>query len=273
MGHTAKTLAWEMGTFKWTCMHYVLSTLLHMTIDCRSILRQKLTTKYFKTSIPNSMFAYRSLGLQRTLEWRSFPELTLIQNKSKACCTVLGNTQYIYFYCSSTSTFACRKWPSALSPLAPTTSKLHLRKFLKSWPVCFCQFRLTNALSSAKNSSIGFRSGEYGGRYNNLTPAFEHNSLIWSVWWKDALSIIRTDFGSGHLPQWWRSCSIKSSNMLASVAPWKTRDIKMPSWQYAGRIWYRWPRWKRETWIGATPRGDQPVLLKPARLSQPDSSM
>jgi hypothetical protein len=26
---------------------------------------------------------------------------------------------------------------------------------------------------------------------------------------------------------------------IASVDPWKTRDIKMPSWQYAGRIWYR----------------------------------
>jgi hypothetical protein len=29
--------------------------------------------------------------------------------------------------------------------------------------------------------SIGFKSGEYGGRYNNLIPVFEHSSLIRSV--------------------------------------------------------------------------------------------
>lgn len=49
--------------------------------------------------------------------------------------------------------------------------------------------------------SIGFTFGEFGGRYNNITPAFKYSSLICEVWWKDALSVARKDFGSGHLSQ------------------------------------------------------------------------
>jgi hypothetical protein len=36
------------------------------------------------------------------------------------------------------------------------------------------QCRRMKAFSSAKNSSIGFRSGEYGGKYTSLTPASKH---------------------------------------------------------------------------------------------------
>ena len=63
------------------------------------------------------------------------------------------------------------------------------------------QLRLMNAFSSAKNSSIGLRSGEYGGRYMSFTPALAHIYAMRSVWWKDALSITSTDLGASHLPQ------------------------------------------------------------------------
>lgn len=135
-----------------------------------------------------------------------------------------------------------------------------------------CQCRLINAFSSEKNSSIGFKSGEYGGKYTIFTPACEHISSILSEWWKDALSITITDFSYGHLPQCWSSSSIKSLNTKASVEPRKMRDIRSPSWEYAGWIWYRWSRWNLATCIGANPRRDQPVFLKPILLSQPDSS-
>lgn len=44
-----------------------------------------------------------------------------------------------------------------------------------------------------------FGSGEDSGKYNDLTPAFEHNSPTQSVWWKDTLSIIRTDWQTSML--------------------------------------------------------------------------
>jgi hypothetical protein len=41
---------------------------------------------------------------------------------------------------------------------------------------------LDKAFNSAKNSSIGLRSGEYGGKYKSLTPASAHICSIRSVW-------------------------------------------------------------------------------------------
>ena len=158
----------------------------------------------------------------------------------------------------------CRKWPSALSCFAPTSYTHRRRKAWNPWSGLFPyadQSFLIWAFSSAKNSSMGLKSSEYGGRYSNLTPASAHKVLIRSEWWNDALSITSTDFGSGHLPQCWRSCSINDSKKAASVEPLKIRDIMIPSWAYAGSIWKRWPRWNFETWTGVTPSGDQPVRL------------
>lgn len=118
---------------------------------------------------------------------------------------------------------------------------------------------------------MGLKSGEYGGRYSNLTPASEHNRLTRSEWWKNTLSIISTDFGSGHLPQCWRSCSINHSKNMASVEPLiygieKYYPESIPARSDNGL------RWNLGTCTGATPSGDQPVRLWSARLTHPDSS-
>jgi hypothetical protein len=82
-----------------------------------------------------------------------------------------------------------------------------------------CRCCLMNVLISAKSSSIGFISGEYGASFSSLTPASAHIRSSLSERWMEALSMTRTEFGCGHLPQWSSSCSIKSSNATASVEP------------------------------------------------------
>lgn len=146
--------------------------------------------------------------------------------------------------------------------------EIPIRVISKQLPVAF-----NKGFQLRKKNSMGFISGEWGGRYTSLTPASKHMHLIRSEWWKDALSITNTDLGSGHLPQWWRSCSIKSSKIGASVEPRKTRERSTPSWQYTGKIWYRWPRWNLATWTGVTSSGAQPVRRYLICLSHPDSSM
>jgi hypothetical protein len=60
------------------------------------------------------------------------------------------------------------------------------------------------------------------------------------------LSMTKTDFGSGHFPQCWRSSSMRSS--------------KSECMQAVSGI-----RWNLDTWTGPVPTGDQPVRLKPGR--------
>lgn len=82
---------------------------------------------------------------------------------------------------SSIVRLVCRKCPFVLCFLAPTTSMHYSRKMsnpysgLSSYTL---QCRRMKAFNSAKNSLIGFRSGEYGGKYTSLTPASKH---IWSI--------------------------------------------------------------------------------------------
>lgn len=57
-----------------------------------------------------------------------------------------------------------------------------------------------------------------------------------------------------------------------SVDPWNARARRMPFSEYAGRIWYHCSRRNRAILASVAPRGDQPVRLKPIRLSQPDWS-
>ena len=79
----------------------------------------------------------------------------------------------------------------------------------------------------AKSFSIGFNSGEYGGKNNKLAPEALINAAVSEPLWKDALSIIST----------WRSSSnghnISESHVLkatASQLPSKsTGAVKHPS--------------------------------------------
>jgi hypothetical protein len=133
-----------------------MNTLLHMVIDCRIEMRaihcrqkrqiifhilrynqsDSKTSLNFHPLIP--CCPYRSLGLQKHWNGEVFQSLSWYNTSPKLA--VLGDLYYIYFHCSSTSAFACRKWPRALSPLAHTTSRLYSRKSLKSSPMCFCNF-------------------------------------------------------------------------------------------------------------------------------------
>ena len=97
---------------------------------------------------------------------------------------------------------AWRKWFSAMCASSPTTSTHHSRNILNSRAMkssFSCHFFLMNFLSTPKCSSIGLKSGEYGGRNSNTTPASRHICTIFSEWCQDALSIIMTDFDSGYL--------------------------------------------------------------------------
>lgn len=105
-----------------------------------------------------------------------------------------------------------------------------------------------------------------------LPPAASHNSLSLSEQWKVALSITRTDLGSGHLPQCCSNCSIKSLKNSVPVDPDYIRASKTLT-VYAGRIWYRWSRLKLLTCTGVYPRGAHPHRRWPTFLLQPDSSM
>lgn len=158
--------------------------------------------------------------------------------------------------------------------LEPTMSTHHSKKVPKPWPgpsSYICHSHLIKYFSSANIPSMGFRSSEYGGKYSNLNPASEKISFSRAVWWKDALSMTRTNFRTGHLLQWWSSCSTKSSKTAASVEPWKTRARTILSCVYAGRIWYLYSLRNRLIWTGVTPTGDQAVRRDPIRLSHPDS--
>jgi len=44
----------------------------------------------------------------------------------------------------------------------------------------------------AKPYSIGFNSGEYGGKNNKLAPHPRINAYVWEPLWKAAVSIITT---------------------------------------------------------------------------------
>jgi hypothetical protein len=61
---------------------------------------------------------------------------------------------------------------------------------------------------------MGLKSGEYGGRYNNLQPTYSINSFVRFDWWKEALSMTTTcpDRSSGS-----RHVSNHPLNRLASV--------------------------------------------------------
>ena len=79
---------------------------------------------------------------------------------------------------------ACLKCPLALRLFPPTTSIHYSKKALKpcSRPSLYiCQCRLIKAFNSAKNSSIGFRSGKYRGKYTSFIPALQYICLIHSV--------------------------------------------------------------------------------------------
>jgi hypothetical protein len=70
-------------------------------------------------------------------------------------------------YSSSIVNPAFLKWPLALLVFDPIISTHHSRYATKSGSsltLYHLQFRLIRFFNSAKNSSIGFRSGEYGGR-------------------------------------------------------------------------------------------------------------
>lgn len=64
------------------------------------------------------------------------------------------------------------------------------------------------------------------GIFLKIWPNFLNVSLQLGkeLFWKDALSIISTYFGSGHFLQCWRSCSINDANKMPSVEFLKIRD-------------------------------------------------
>jgi hypothetical protein len=66
---------------------------------------------------------------------------------------------------------------------------------------------------------MGFKSGEYGDKKCNITPASSQSSLIEALRWKDVLSITMTELGSGHRPHSDNSSLMKSSDTSASVDP------------------------------------------------------
>jgi hypothetical protein len=72
------------------------------------------------------------------------------------------------------------KCPSALFTSLPTLPSAHLKKSPKPSKLgaCFRQCRRMNALSCENNSSIGFKSGEYGDKKCNTTPASSQSSLM-----------------------------------------------------------------------------------------------
>lgn len=159
--------------------------------------------------------------------------------------------------------------------LSPTTSTHHSRNILNSLEIksLFSYYLfLMNFLSTLKNSLIGLKSGEYGDKNSNTTPASRHICMTLSEWCQEALSITITDFGSGYLPQWCSNWAMKSSKQSLSVDPWYTRLSIMPSCAYAGRMCHRFPRPNFVTWTGEEPFGDHPQRLCPALPSQPDSS-
>ena len=136
----------------------------------------------------------------------------------------------------------------------------------------FGQCRRMNAFNCENNSSMGFRPGEYGDKKRRITPAWSQSSLIDEPRWKDALSITRTELGSGHRPHSGKRFLMKFSNTSPSVDPWKISVYIIPFCVYAGSIWCLCSRWKLAVWTAGMPRGAQPVRRTPASVSHPDSS-
>ena len=89
-------------------------------------------------------------------------------------------------------------------------------------------------LMLAKSFSIGFNSGEYGGKNNKLAPHSRINASVCEPLWKEALSIITTWLSSskGH--------NISESHVLkatASQLPLKsTGAVKHPSSRAAIKV-------------------------------------
>jgi hypothetical protein len=68
-----------------------------------------------------------------------------------------------------------------------------------------------------------------GWQVNQFHPGLPHICRSRPEWWKNALSITRTNLGSGHLLQYRRSWDMKPSITVASVELRNTREGRIPS--------------------------------------------
>lgn len=118
-----------------------------------------------------------------------------------------------------------------------------------------------------KTSSIGFRSGEYGGRYSNSAPADSINSRTRSPLWLDRLSITTTSPGRNSGT---RTCSTNASKTSRLTEPSTTVEHRIPSSPSAAISVVVCQCVKGTRSTRRAPRGDRPrsrVILVFAQVS------
>lgn len=96
-------------------------------------------------------------------------------------------------------------------------------------------------LMLAKSFSIGFNSGEYGGKNNKLAPESRMNAAVCEPLWKDALSIIRTCLSSSNGQSLWKP-RVESNRITAALEKQRCREtpLKTCSNQRRGSIPMTW---------------------------------